>query len=65
MSQYVAAKRLKINVGFWSRIESGKIELPSKYIKRTAKVLGVTRKKLVDLKVEQFHNKLKRQVYGH
>lgn len=64
LTQSQAAKKMKVNVGFWNRIEAGSVDLPTKYFKRASKTLKVPMKKLINLRVDQFTKKLKAKVDG-
>lgn len=65
MTQLEAARKLKINVGFWCRMESGQVTVPTKHFKKVSKMLGVPMKQLIQFRIDEFTKKLKIEVYGH
>ncbi len=64
LTQTKIAKMLKINVGFWSRIEANKADLPIRHFKKTAKMLGISTKRLVDERIEKVAKEIKAQIYA-
>jgi transcriptional regulator with XRE-family HTH domain len=64
LSQTQTAKLMRMNVGFWNRIESGKIDLPPKRYKRASEIFKVPVNRLVQMRVKAFEKTLKTQAYG-
>jgi transcriptional regulator with XRE-family HTH domain len=64
LSQTQTAKLMRMNVGFWNRIESGKIDLPPKRYKRAAQVFKVPVARLIQARLYAFEKSLKAQAYG-
>ncbi len=59
LTQAEAAKQLNINVGFLSRVENGKVQLPARHIKKAAKLFKVPVTKLVNLRIQEFAKDLR------
>jgi transcriptional regulator with XRE-family HTH domain len=62
LTQSQAAQKLKINHGFWCRIESGKVDLPPNRFKSVAKLLGIPLTKLINLRIVKFASQLRDDV---
>lgn len=59
LTQAEAAKKLKMNVGFWCRVESGAVDLPLKHYKKVSKLFRVPLTNLVKFRVSRFEKSLK------
>lgn len=62
LSQTEAAKKLRLNVGFYCRVESGAVDLPPKHYKKASKLFKVPVVSLINLRVKQFATGLRDQV---
>lgn len=62
MSQAEAAKKLKINTGFWCRVESGDVGLPPKHFKKVATMLKVPLTSLINFQIKHLATALRDKV---
>lgn len=62
LTQTEAAKKLRINVAFWNRVEAGVVDLPPKRFKQVATFLKVPLTALVAKRVEKFKKELVSQI---
>lgn len=62
MTQSEAAKKMRLNVGFWCRVESGEVDLPPKHYRKASKLFKVPVVSLINLRIKKFATGLRNQV---
>lgn len=62
MTQKQMAKRIGVNPTFYSRVESGHVDLPLRHFKKAARVLGFDVDLLVNAKVKKIKARILDQI---